>query len=440
VNNLQVIVPRGVAPQFHRVLKVELPNKPNLPEVEKPPKFTPSDLAFFVANAVRLPVSHGAFLRTYPPLVLLDAKTPSAVVLQAENFNFGEPLSMDISVGGPMHGNGMLHVVPRNSSVEKIELKPAAKEMMALKPDEDGFIHGTIELHVKNERRKMPIVFLQPPTSGTLHYRCDFDRDGADEWVLENADLRLIVSPESGGQAIALVHKISGANLSTSVGLLRDAFSRAENPQGTHGPRARGRNGLFNRAYSAEWQTDAANPALRLQYDAPDTLPAGAHVEKNIRFEGPSTLRVNYRIALNAVKGDAGRPLDSPPQSFVVLNSFPASGESERGTHFCWPTTNASAGPAASSESSDQQSQKLQCEDFTPGGKTIHTPEGATHVVVETTGRPTISIEWECAKKCARMTIEPKNFSALFRLEFPGLTPGGDAAEYTLRIRTTASP
>jgi hypothetical protein len=36
--------------------------------------------------------------------------------------------------------------------------------------------------------------------------------------------------------------------------------------------------------------------------------------------------------------------------------------------------------------------------------------------------------------------IEPKNFSALFRLQFPPLTPGGDAAQYTIHIRALEAP
>jgi glycosyl hydrolase family 35 len=439
-NSLQVIVPRGIAPQFHRALKIDLPNKPHLPELEKSQKFTPGELGYFVANAVRLPVSQGAFLRTYPPLVLLEPKGTSAVVLQAENFNFGELLSVDVSIQGPLRGGGTLHVLPRNSSVEKIELKPSGKELMAMSPAEDGFIRGTIELRVKNDRRKFPVAFLQPPTNGTIHYRYDFDRDGADEWVLENASMRMIVSPESGGQIIALVEKSSGANLSTSVGLLRDAFSHSENPQGANESRARGRYGLFNRTYAAEWQAEPANPALRLHYDAPGTLAAGARIEKTVQFESPTSLRVDYRVALNAVKAEAAVPSISPPQSFVVLNSFPASSEAERMTHFCWPSATASPAPDNSTKTENKESAKLQCDAFTPQGKAIEVPAGTMHVEIEMPARPTISVEWECATVCARMTIEQKNFSALFRLEFPPLVPGSDPRPYTLRIRTIASP
>jgi hypothetical protein len=38
------------------------------------------------------------------------------------------------------------------------------------------------------------------------------------------------------------------------------------------------------------------------------------------------------------------------------------------------------------------------------------------------------------------LTIEPKIFSALFRLEFAPLTSGGDTGQYTLRIRALGLP
>jgi hypothetical protein len=439
-NNLQVIVPRGAAPLFHRVLKIELPYKPHVPEVEKPPKFVPGDLGYFVTNAIRLPVSHGAFLRTYPPLVLLDSKRASAVVVQAENFNFGEPLSVDVSVEGPLRGNGMLHVLPRNSSVEKIELKPSAKEVMAMAPAPDGLLHGTIELHVKNDRCSFPVAFLQPPKSGPIHYRYDFDRDGADEWILENAGLRLIVSPESGGQVLALVDKSTGANLSTSVGFLRDAFSNVENPQGANEQRAHGHYGMFNRSYAAEWQSESANPALKLHYDAPDILPAGGRIEKTIQFENPTTVRVDYRVVLNAARDDAAGPMNSPSQSFVALNSFPAVAEPDRTTRFCWPAAPGLAPVADSTKNENEESAKLQCEDFTPQGRVIDLPLGATSVEIRTPARPKMIMEWDCSRTCAHMTIESKNFSALLRLEFPRLVPDGEAAQYTVRIRMIASP
>ena len=40
----------------------------------------------------------------------------------------------------------------------------------------------------------------------------------------------------------------------------------------------------------------------------------------------------------------------------------------------------------------------------------------------------------------ATIGIEPKNFSALFRLVYPPLLPGAVRSEYTMRIRALGSP
>jgi hypothetical protein len=56
---------------------------------------------------------------------------------------------------------------------------------------------------------------------------------------------------------------------------------------------------------------------------------------------------------------------------------------------------------------------------------------------VRTTGRAATTLEWDCAADCARMIIEPKHFSGLFRLEFPKLTPGAEPEHYTIHIRTS---
>ena len=179
---------------------------------------------------------------------------------------------------------------------------------MALPPSTDGLLHGAVEIKMGHERRTLPVAFLQPREDGLYRYRYDFDRDGADEWVMENSNLRLIVSPESGGRALALVDKTSGQNLATSVGLFRDGFSftAAANPPGADEGRARGRYGLFNRPYAAEWLGEQKDTILKLHYDAPDVVPGGASIEKAIRFEGPSEVRVEYSVALKDASAGTG--------------------------------------------------------------------------------------------------------------------------------------
>jgi hypothetical protein len=289
-----------------------------------------------------------------------------------------------------------------------------------------------MEVKFGREKRTVPVAFLQPREDGVYHYRYDFDRDGADEWVLENSNLRLIVSPESGGRALALLDNSSGANLSTSVGLFRDNFSFTENPPGGNELRARGRYGLFNRPYSAEWESAEKNAALKLHYDAPDIYPGGASIEKLIQLDGASGVRVDYRVALKERVSESGA-VAIQAQSFASVNSFPATSRPGRVTKFCWAATNAAADAAPSTDANRDGGQ--HCEDFVAAGEPIELPAGTKRMEVHTTGRRTTVLEWDCVAECARMTIEPKNFSALLRLVFPPLTVGGAAAHYTIHVR-----
>jgi hypothetical protein len=269
----------------------------------------------------------------------------------------------------------------------------------------------------------IPVTFLELHAQGTTNYRYDFDRDGADEWVLENAAVRLVVSPESGGRAIALVDKSGGENLSTSVGLARDNFLYTPNPPGINPVRAHGLYGMFNRPYAAKWGGDEKNPTLELHYDAPDVYPSGASIDKTMRLEDPGTLRVDYRVKLLAAKAE-GSESEEHEQGFVAVNSFPATDRGGQRTQFCWES--AASGAEAKTVPT--------CVDFVPGGKTVEVAEGVKKVEVRTPGQPTIVVEWECKGECARLRIEPKNFSGLFRLEFPALKPGEDEGNYTVRI------
>ena len=437
---LKADIPRGAAPLFQRIVKIDLPYKPHVAEAEKPGKPAPADLNFFVANAVRMPTSENAFLRTFPPLVVPDSNRGLIVLLQGENRSKGEAQSADISVAGPLHGNGTLWIPAGGAWIEKIQLKPSPKDVMALTPASDGLLHGTIEIRAGHDRRSLPVAFLQPKEAGTSHYRFDFDRDGADEWVLENASLRLIVSPESGGRAIALTDKSSGMSLTTSVGLLRDHFAFTENPVGINPARVRGKYGLFNRPYAAEWLTEQTNPALKLQYEAPDVFPFGAAIEKTVQFENAATIRVDYRVALNPLKPGAAMPSRLPPQSFVAVNSFPAIKGQEDSTRFCWKEPKAESQPAEAGKVQAGETADRHCEDFVPDGKPNEVPAGVARVEVQTPGRPMLALAWECAETCARMIIEPKTFSALLRLEFPQMVPGAGAVPYTLRIITAGAP
>jgi len=91
--------------------------------------------------------------------------------------------------------------------------------------------------------------------------------------------------------------------------------------------------------------------------------------------------------------------------------------------------------PKGSAQSRQDEKVNPHCEDFSPNGKILELPANVREVEVHTAGHPGIALEWDCSEVCPQMTIEPKNFSALFRLQFPPLPPGGDAAQYTIHIR-----
>jgi hypothetical protein len=224
--------------------------------------------------------------------------------------------------------------------------------------------------------------------------------------------------------------------LATSVGLFRDYFSfTAANAPGGNEARARGRYGLFNRGYAAEWQGEPKDTVLKLRYDAADVFPGGATIEKSIRLERPNELRVDYSVALKgAAAAGANDSQESRSQSFVAVNSFPAVARAGRETKFCWPIEHASEDASVAKREQDAKGG-WHCEDFKPAGEPIELPAGTKRVEVRTTGRPAMTLEWDCAAECGRMTIEPKHFSALLLLKFPKLTRGADPAQYTIHIR-----
>jgi len=198
---------------------------------------------------------------------------------------------------------------------------------------------------------------------------------------------------------------------------------------------------MFNRAYAAQWGGDATNPSLELHYDAPDVYPAGASIDKTVQIEGPATVRVDYRVKLAAEKGEnAGLETGEHTQAFVAVNSFPASNAPGHLTQFCWAVETRGDGKSATAANYSGGRSASQCTDFSPHGKTIEVPEGVKQVEVRSPGLPTMVFEWECGQECARLSIEPKNYSGLFRLEFPPLKPGGEAGVYTVRIRPFLQP
>jgi Glycosyl hydrolases family 35 len=433
---LQLTLPRAAAPTFVHTVKLEMPHTKSFQEPKHPNQASSDDLDVVVVNAVELPTSGATFLRTHPALVVPDPDQKLEALLLAENHNDDASGHISFSFSKPLHGDKTLLVPKDGTASETIDFHKDDLQLAGISIPADHLFHTVVQMRTGLDHRVLPLVFLLHKKGDEEHYRFDFDRDGADEWVLENDRLRLIVSPRSGGRAIALTDKLTGEDVSSSVGLLRDNFSFTENPTGISAERRRGRYGMSNRAYAAEWGGDAKHPVLELRYRAPDVFPAGAHIEKSIQFDGASGVRVHYQIALDPLTS-AGAQVASRGQSFIAVNSFPADVSADSSTRFCW-SSKAAAAPTATEPSNVGENEN--CRDFVRDGDAIVVPLGISALEIRTLGNPTIQISWDCSKLCGEMTIQPKYFSALFELQFPPLTAGMAAAGYSVHFRVLSSP
>lgn len=437
VRELHLTIPRGAAPDFRRTLKIEMPHAKSFQAASQPNRASSQDIDVFVVNGVELPTSGATFLRTSPALVVPDPDQKLNVLLLAMNHNKDAAGHISFAFDKPLHGDKSLAVPKGATASETIEFHKDDLQFAQIPTPPDHLFRTVVQLRIGRDHRALPVVFLLHQPGAEEHYKFDFDRDGESEWVLENDRFRLIVSPGSGGRAIAFTDKASGENLSSSVGLFRDNFSFTENPPGINPARSRGRYGMSNRPYLAEWGTDGSQSELRLHYDAPHVFPSGATIDKRVRFEGDSGLRVHYRVTLNPQAPGKGTA-ESHAQSFIWVNSFPAEARSESGTRFCWQ--NEPGANAAQPKQASNASGAETCRDFTRDGDAIPVPNGISKIEIRDPGRPTIELAWDCAKLCGQMTIEPKYFSALFKLQFPPLVPGATAADYVMHIRAISTP
>jgi hypothetical protein len=464
---LEVELPRGVAPDFLRVLKVHLRYTPGVPQRPEPGHVPPPEgrqLNYSAVGAVRLPLGEDTSLLTHPPLFAVSAEHNDSIVLAAENPDDSSH-DAEFRIEGALSGSASAPIAPhewralslklhREKSVRQSDPSSLASASPGAIIQDDALLREDHLLREKmtitsgGEHAQTPVYFVVVPEKGSIGYRFDFDRDASPEWVLENAGLRLILSPDEGGRAIALVDKDSGANLATTIGLFADHFAYTPNPPGINPARAHGRYGLFNRQYRAEWLDDEYGRALRFSYRAPDVAPAGARLEKTIRLNNAQHFSVDYDVVLEAEANTAGssaptgafNPFAAPlpegiRQAFVAVNSVPAHAGGEQSTRFCWPSGPGAAAedPAGAAGPSGPGPFAEECAVFVPGGDPLDLPASAHQLEVRTPGRPSLILDW----RNAQMTIQMKNYSALLRLEFHPLDPGGSPlrsrVEFTIR-------
>ena len=135
----------------------------------------------------------------------------------------------------------------------------------------------------------LPAPTFEPVAAGNVAaYARDVYRDGSTSDVLDNGLVRLIVSPQAGGRAFSFVDDITGDNVFTTVGALRDDVA-IEPPLSTVDKIAKYTHdfpaGTFNRTYSDVLSTSERGASVALAYAAPDVVPSGARFEKTVTLE-----------------------------------------------------------------------------------------------------------------------------------------------------------
>jgi hypothetical protein len=423
---LEFALPRGAAPGFRRVIRIQLRYTPHVKAKPDPSKIFRDDSEYDVLDAIRLPLAQDASIPSGPPLVLAGPGAGGQMTITGRTHTDSSRL-LDFVLDGAFHGAGWARVYPDEQSFTRLRFQPTRGPGGAdppAPPAPDGLLHAQLTMRSGHEHASVPVLFVPPTEAGNTHYQYDFDRDGAPEWVLESNRLRVIVSPEDGGRALALVDKSANDDLITLGGALHDLWMPAVSPGKAPVPI----DFAFNRAFQAAWAEEIQGTGLRLSYSEHEHSTAGLHVEKILRLTAPETAEATYRVSLGATAPSASEVNLESTQSFLSTLSVPASASEEGTTRFCWqpPVTSTSgAAPAASAKSAPE----LHCEEFVPSGAPVLIPAEITRLEIDSAAHQPFMVEWTSV----RVRIIPGKYSAQIEFGLPLLPPGAAPAEFTLR-------
>jgi hypothetical protein len=425
---LEFAMPRGAAPGYRRVIRIQLRYTPHVKDKPDPARIFRDDSEYDLLDAIRFPLAPDASIPSGPPLVLLGPGTGGQLTITGWNHT-DAPRPLDFALDGAFHGTALARISPEEQIFTRLRFQPVhspggADPSAAAPPD--GLLHAQLTLRSGREHASVPVLFVPAPAAdtGSAHYQYDFDRDGAPEWVLESNRVRVIVSPEDEGRVLALVDKSANDDLITLGGALHDLLMPEESPGRAPVPI----DFAFNRAFHAAWADEKRGTALRLTYDGNDNAAIGLHVEKTLRFTAPETVEVTYRVWLGAAAPSSPAEYLDSRQSFLSAMSVPASASEDATTRFCWQPPGTSApdtGPATAARSEPT----LHCEGFVPSGGPILVPAEITRLEIDSPAHQPFTVEWTNV----RASIVPGNYSAQVEFALPLPPPGAALAEFTLR-------
>lgn len=224
------------------------------------------------------------FPLVHPALAAIKLPGDAVFHLRLKNWR-GRPQAIKIGISGP---NLKFDAIPPELNL------PAHAErtidIRALPERGTGIYQISVHLSSGSLELSDAIVLAAVESGKALAYSFDYDRDGFDDIILENQNIRCFISPNAGGRSFALVLKDSNHNAFNSVGGMRDTFTTRVEPRELEGLNEYTRMnwmGLTNRPYRFEvLSSGSAEAKVRLEYDAPDIYPAGVKLQRVLTLRG----------------------------------------------------------------------------------------------------------------------------------------------------------
>ena len=192
-------------------------------------------------------------------------------------------------------------------------------ELRAAPTKGSGVYRFEVRLHAGPYRVREGVVLAALREGEAIAYTLDYDRDGFDDIILENRDLRCFISPRAGARSFALVRKETNTNAFNSVGAMRDSFTARFEPEDMKAVAEWTRRnwlGLYNRPYAFQIVASAgAQAEVGLTYDAPDIYPKGVTLERKVTLAGDQ----NVVVTTTTVTPQG----IEKPQAYVLESSVP---------------------------------------------------------------------------------------------------------------------
>ena len=190
-------------------------------------------------------------------------------------------------------------------------------EIRALPTQGSGLYQFSIRLNSGSFELSDAVALAAIGPGKSLAYALDYDRDGFEDAILENQNVRCFISPHAGGRSFALVLKDSNHNAFNSVGGMRDTFAKRIEPtelQGLNEYTRMNWMGLTNRPYQFQILSSGSTQAkVKLEYEAPDIYPAGVKLERVLILPGDQNVVIQDTVI--TPKGV------QPEQAYVLENS-----------------------------------------------------------------------------------------------------------------------